>query len=145
MKGLKKRRDFKSSLEELLKEIMDNVDGVKAAQLTADTGQVKAAQLTADTGQPLASILPSSADDMRLAAMTAALCSLSERAIEEMGLGHFEQAYVQGKKGYLLILHAGEDRVLTVSTTKEVKLGPIYKNLYKKRNFRILFSFYLLV
>jgi len=116
MKGLKKRRDFKSSLEELLKEIMDNVDGVKAAQLTADTGQ------------PLASILPSSADDMRLAAMTAALCSLSERAIEEMGLGHFEQAYVQGKKGYLLILHAGEDRVLTVSTTKEVKLGPI---LYK--------------
>jgi len=116
MKGLKKRRDFKSSLEELLKEIMDNVDGVKAAQLTADTGQ------------PLASILPSSADDMRLAAMTAALCSLSERAIEEMGLGEFEQAFVQGKKGYLLILHAGEDRVLTVSTTKEVKLGPI---LYK--------------
>jgi len=116
MKGLKKRRDFKSSLEELLKEIMDNVDGVKAAQLTADTGQ------------PLASFLPSSADDMRLAAMTAALCSLSERAIEEMGLGEFEQAYVQSKKGYLLILHAGEDRVLTVSTTKEVKLGPI---LYK--------------
>jgi len=116
MKGLKKRRDFKSSLEELLKDIMDNVDGVKAAQLSADTGQ------------PLASVLPSSADDFRLAAMTAALCSLSERAIEEMGLGKFEQSYVQGKKGYLLILHAGEDRVLTVSTTKEVKLGPI---LYK--------------
>ena len=116
MKGLKKRRDFKSSLEELLKEIMDNVDGVKAAQLTADTGQ------------PLASVIPSSADDMRLAAMTAALCSLSERAIGEMGLGEFEQSYVQGKKGYLLILHAGEDKVLTVSTTKEVKLGPI---LYK--------------
>ena len=116
MKGLRKRRIFKSSLEELLKDIMDNVEGVKAAQLTADTGQ------------PLASILPSTADDMRFAAMTAALCSLSERAIEEMGLGEFEQSYVQGKKGYLLILHAGEDRVLTVSTTKEVKLGPI---LYK--------------
>ncbi len=119
MKGLKKRRDFKSSLEELLKEIMDNVDGIKAAQLTADTGQ------------PLASVLPSSADDMRLAAMTAALCSLSERAIEEMGLGKFEQSYIQGKKGYLLILHAGEDQVLTVSTTKEVKLGPILYKHYK--------------
>ena len=45
MKGLRKRRVFKSSLEELLKDIMDNVEGVKAAQLTADTGQ------------PLASIL----------------------------------------------------------------------------------------
>jgi hypothetical protein len=121
MKGLRKRRVFKSSLEELLKDIMDNVDGVKAAQLTADTGQ------------PLASILPSTTDDMRLAAMTAALCSLSERAIGEMGLGEFEQSYIQAKKGYLLILHAGEDQILTVSTTKDVKLAPIlykhYKNL----------------
>ena len=121
MKGLRKRRVFKTSLEELLKDIMDNVEGVKAAQLTADTGQ------------PLASILPSTTDDMRLAAMTAALCSLSERAIGEMGLGEFEQSYIQAKKGYLLILHAGEDQVLTVSTTKDVKLAPIlykhYKNL----------------
>ncbi len=121
MKGLRKRRVFKSSLEELLKDIMDNVEGVKGAQLTADTGQ------------PLASILPSTTDDMRLAAMTAALCSLSERAIGEMGLGEFEQSYIQAKKGYLLILHAGEDQILTVSTTKDVKLAPIlykhYKNL----------------
>ena len=121
MKGLKKRRVFKTSLEELLKDIMDNVEGVKAAQLSADTGQ------------PLASVLPATADDMRLAAMTAALCSLSERAIGEMGLGEFEQSYIQAKKGYLLILHAGEDQVLTVSTTKDIKLAPIlykhYKNL----------------
>ncbi|MBA7561307.1 hypothetical protein ES708_02944 [subsurface metagenome] len=120
MKGLKKRREFKTSLEDLLKDIMDNVEGVKAAQLTADTGQ------------PLASILPSSADDMRLAAMTAALCSLSERAIGEMGLGEFEQSYIKGSKGYLLILHAGEDRVLSVSTTKDVKLAPILYKHYKK-------------
>ena len=120
MKGLKKRREFKTSLEDLLKDIMDNVEGVKAAQLTADTGQ------------PLASILPSSADDMRLAAMTAALCSLSERAIGEMGLGEFEQSYIKGSKGYLLILHAGEDRVLSVSTTKDIKLAPILYKHYKK-------------
>ena len=120
MKGLKKRRVFKSSLEELLKDIMDNVDGVKAAQLTADTGQ------------PLASILPPTTDEMRLAAMTAALCSLSERAIGEMGLGEFEQSYIQAKKGYLLVLHAGEDQVLTVSTTKEVKLAPILYKHYKR-------------
>ncbi len=120
MKGLKKRRDFKSSLEDLLKDIMDNVDGVKAAQLTADTGQ------------PLASVLPSGTDDMRLAAITAALCSLSERAIGEMDLGEFEQSYIQAKKGYLLILHAGEDQVLTVSTTKEVVLGPILYKHYKR-------------
>jgi hypothetical protein len=119
MKGLRKRRIFKSSLEELLKDIMENVEGVKAAQLSADTGQ------------PLASILPPTTDDMRLAAMTAALCSLSERAIGEMGLGEFEQSYIQAKKGYLLILHAGEDQILTVSTTKDVKLAPILYKHYK--------------
>jgi len=120
MKGLKKKREFKTSLEDLLKDIMDNVEGVKAAQLTADTGQ------------PLASILPESVDDMRLAAMTAALCSLSERAIGEMGLGEFEQSYIKSSKGYLLILHAGEDRVLSVSTTKDVKLAPILYKHYKQ-------------
>ena len=120
MKGLKKKREFKTSLEDLLKDIMDDVEGVKAAQLTADTGQ------------PLASILPTGADDMRLAAMTAALCSLSERAIGEMGLGEFEQSYVKGSKGYLLILHAGEDRVLSVSTTKDIKLAPILYKHYKQ-------------
>ena len=120
MKVLKKRREFKTSLEVLLKDIMDNVEGVKAAQLTADTGQ------------PLASILPASTDDMRLAAMTAALCSLSERAIGEMGLGEFEQSYIKGSKGYLLILHAGEDRVLSVSTTKDIKLAPILYKHYKQ-------------
>ncbi len=120
MKVLKKRREYKTSLEELLKDIMDNIEGVKAAQLTADTGQ------------PLASILPSSTDDMRLAAMTAALCSLSERAIGEMGLGEFEQSFVKGSKGYLLILHAGEDRILSVSTTKDIKLAPILYKHYKQ-------------
>jgi len=29
-------------------------------------------------------------------------------------------------------LHAGEDQVLTVSTTKEVKLGPILYKHYKR-------------
>ena len=113
MKILKERKDFRTSLEELLQNIMEKVGGVKAAQLSADTGQ------------PLVSVLPSNVDDMRFAAINSALCSLADRAIEEMGLGDFEQLYVKGEKGYILILHAAEDQVLTVSTTKNVKLGPI--------------------
>lgn len=113
MKILKERKEFKISLEELLQNIMENVDGVKAAQLSADTGQA------------LVSVLPSGVDDMRFAAINSALCSLADRAITEMGLGDFEQLYVKGEKGYLLILQAGEEQVLTVSTTKNIKLGPI--------------------
>ena len=72
MKGLLKRKELKSSLEKLLSNIMDDVEGIKAAQLSADTGQ------------PFASVLPPTTDDMRFAAVTAALSSLSERAIDEM-------------------------------------------------------------
>jgi len=113
MKLFKEKKEFRTSLEELLEDIMEKVEGVKAAQLSADTGQ------------PLVSVLPSNVDDMRFAAINSALCSLADRAIDEMGLGDFEQLYVKGEKGYILILHAGEDQVLTVSTTKNIKLGPI--------------------
>ena len=122
MRFLKEKKEFKSSVEELLKNVMDDVKEIQAAQITADTGQA------------LASALPPEVDDMRFAAITAALCSLSERAISEMGLGEMEQAYVKGKKGYVLVLHAGEDQVLTVSTTDKVKLAPILFKHYKRFN-----------
>ena len=57
--------------------------------------------------------------------MTAALLSLSERAIIEMSKGDFDQLYIKGSSGYLLILQAGPNAVLTVSTTSEVRLGLI--------------------
>jgi len=118
MKHLKRRKIFKDSLQDTLKKII------------ADIPEAKAAQLTTDTGQPLASILPSDADDMRFAAMTAALCSLSERAINEFNLGNFDQLYVKSTEGYILILHAGEDQVLTVSTKKDIRLAPILMKRY---------------
>ncbi|MEJ2295019.1 MAG: roadblock/LC7 domain-containing protein [Candidatus Lokiarchaeota archaeon] len=120
MRFLKERKEFKSSLVELLKNVMDDVKEIEAAQITADTGQA------------LASVLPPDVDDMRFAAITAALCSLSERAISEMGLGEMEQAYVKGNKGYVLVLHAGEDQILTVSTTNKVQLAPILFKHYKR-------------
>jgi predicted regulator of Ras-like GTPase activity (Roadblock/LC7/MglB family) len=119
MRFIKERKEFKSSLEELLKNVMDDVKEIQAAQITADTGQA------------LASVLPSNVDDMRFAAITAALCSLSERAISEMGLGELEQAYIKGDKGYVLVLRAGEDQVLTVTTTNKIRLAPILFKHYK--------------
>jgi predicted regulator of Ras-like GTPase activity (Roadblock/LC7/MglB family) len=49
-----------------------------------------------------------------------------------MGLGEFEQAYIKGDKGYVLVLRAGEDQVLTVSTTNKIQLAPILFKHYKR-------------
>lgn len=87
--------------------------------------EVKAAAIVSAEGLPIASALPQGVDETRIAAMTAALLSLSERAIIEMSKGDFDQLYIKGSTGYLLILQAGPNAVLTVSTTSEVRLGLI--------------------
>lgn len=88
--------------------------------------EVKAAAIVSVEGLPIASALPQGIDETRIAAMTAALLSLAERAIQEMRKGDFEQVYVKGTEGYLLVLSAGQNAVLTVSTTKDVRLGLIF-------------------
>jgi predicted regulator of Ras-like GTPase activity (Roadblock/LC7/MglB family) len=101
------------TLDELLRKLLGAIP------------EVKAAAIVSAEGLPIASALPQGVDETRIAAMTAALLSLSERAIIEMSKGDFDQLYIKGSSGYLLILQAGPNAVLTVSTTSEVRLGLI--------------------
>ncbi|MFX0175998.1 MAG: roadblock/LC7 domain-containing protein [Candidatus Hodarchaeota archaeon] len=101
------------TLDDLLKKLLGAIP------------EVKAAAIVSAEGLPIASALPQGVDETRIAAMTAALLSLSERAIIEMNKGDFDQLYVKGSDGYLLILQAGPNAVLTVSTSKDVRLGLI--------------------
>ncbi len=88
--------------------------------------EVKAASIVSVEGLPIASALPQDVDETRIAAMTAALLSLAERAVIEMNKGDFVQLFVRGTTGYLLVLAAGLNAVLTVSTTEDVRLGLIF-------------------
>ena len=101
------------SLDDILKRLLGAIP------------EVKSAAIVSAEGLPIASALPQGIDETRIAAMTAALLSLSERAIIEMGKGDFDQLYIKGSNGYLLVMQAGINAVLTVSTTKEVRLGLI--------------------
>jgi predicted regulator of Ras-like GTPase activity (Roadblock/LC7/MglB family) len=101
------------SLDDLLKKLL------------AAIPEVKAAAIVSAEGLPIASALPREVDETRIAAMTAALLSLSERAIIEMQKGDFDQLYIKGSDGYLLVLQAGPNAVLTVSADKDVRLGLI--------------------
>ena len=87
--------------------------------------EVTSVLILSTEGLPIASVLPQGIDETRIAAMTAALFSLSEMAIIEMNKGSFDQLYIKGSNGYLLVMQAGPNAVLTVSTTKEVRLGLI--------------------
>jgi predicted regulator of Ras-like GTPase activity (Roadblock/LC7/MglB family) len=91
--------------------------------------KVKAAMIVSTEGLPVVSALPRGIDETKMAAMTAAMLSLAKRSVIEMEKGDFEQMYIRGNEGYLLILQAGPDTVLTISTTKDVRLGLLFLDL----------------
>ncbi|TFF95595.1 MAG: hypothetical protein EU547_07365 [Promethearchaeota archaeon] len=88
--------------------------------------EVKSTAIVSVEGLPIASALPQGVDETRIAAMTAAILSLGERAAHEMSKGDLEQIMVKGTDGYLLVLAAGPNAVLVVSTTPDVRLGLIF-------------------
>lgn len=107
-----------SNKEETLDDILKN--------LLASVSEIKGAAVVSVEGLPIASALPRDYDETRIAAMTAAILSLGERASQELEKGEMEQIYIRGKDGYLLVMSAGPNAVLTVSTTKDIKLGLVF-------------------
>ena len=79
--------------------------------------EIISAAIVSAEGFPIASTLPQGVDEARIAAMTAALLSLSERAIIEMRKGDLDHLYIKGSEGYLFVMQAGPNAVLIASTT----------------------------
>ena len=100
-------------------------NGYGLNKLLGTIPEVTSATIVSAEGLPIASALPQGVDETRIAAMSAALLSLSKKAIIEMSKGDFDQLYIKGSEGYLLVMQAGPNAVLTVSTSKDVGLGLI--------------------
>lgn len=94
--------------------------------LTASIPEILSAAVVSVEGLPIASMMPEGIDDTRIAAMTAAMLSLGERAAIELNKGALEQILIRGENGYLIVMAGGPNAVLTVSTTRDVKLGLIF-------------------
>ncbi|MEX2160952.1 MAG: roadblock/LC7 domain-containing protein [Anaerolineales bacterium] len=86
---------------------------------------VASAVVTAD-GLSLASALPSDIEEDRVAAMSAAMLSLGERISSELQRGTFEEVYIRGDQGMVLLTAVGRDAVLTALSRSESKLGIIF-------------------
>jgi predicted regulator of Ras-like GTPase activity (Roadblock/LC7/MglB family) len=106
-------------LDDLLENLIDSIPEVKAAALVSTEGEI------------LASAMPKDVEETTVAVMIAALLSLAESAISLIKQGEFEQLFIRGKDGYLLVVPAGPNGVLSVSTSKDVRLGLIYLDCMK--------------
>jgi predicted regulator of Ras-like GTPase activity (Roadblock/LC7/MglB family) len=105
--------------------VLDNLDNI-LKMLIDSIPEVNAAALVSTEGEILASVMPKNVEETTIAVMIAALLSLAESAINLIKHGEFEQLFIRGNDGYLLVLPAGPNGVLSVSTSRDVRLGLIF-------------------
>jgi predicted regulator of Ras-like GTPase activity (Roadblock/LC7/MglB family) len=92
---------------------------------------VEASAVVSADGLIVASDLPAGIEEDRVSAMSAAMLSLGDRIAAELRRGVLDQVYIHGENGYVVLMSAGEEAVLTVMARKEAKLGLILYDMRK--------------
>lgn len=92
-------------------------------ELVGQVPEIEAASVVSFDGLAMASALPVEMDEDRVAAMSAALLSLGERAAEGLGRGLLSQVYVEGEDGTVFLIAADDEAVLVAVAAKGAKTG----------------------
>jgi uncharacterized protein len=92
---------------------------------------VEAAAVVSADGLPMASALPPYVEEDRLAAMSAALLTLGERAATGLGKGELAQVFVEADEGYVVLMSAGRSAVLVAVTSGTAKVGLVLFEMRK--------------
>src|SRR5436305_13590297 len=91
--------------------------------LLREAPEIEAASVVSFDGLPMASALPASMDEDRVAAMSAALLSLGERAAQGLGRGELSQVYIEGESGTVFLVSADDEAVLVAVAAAGRKAG----------------------
>ncbi len=103
--------------------------GERLRDLQASSPDVEASAVISFDGLTIASALPESIEEDRVAAMSAAMLSLGERISGELGRGNLDQVYIRGKNGFMVLMAVGNEAVLTVLARKQAKLGLLFLDM----------------
>ena len=98
-------------------------------ELGSSIEEIEGCAVVSIEGLPIASALPEGIDDTKIAAMTAAMLSLGERAVLEIGKGSLQRVFTEGDNGFLIAINAGPNAVLTVIASVEAKLGLLFLDI----------------
>jgi hypothetical protein len=106
----------------------DTVDEIQKVLKSMDDGTpgVEASAIVSVQGLPIVSAMPKGVDDSIIAAMSAAILGVSERATRELARGKLQQILIQGDEGYVILKRAGEDALLAVMARTDSNLGMIF-------------------
>lgn len=95
------------------------------AELLVQLPEIEAAAVVSFDGLAMASALPAGMDEDRVAAMSAALLSLGEKAAAGLGRGDLSQVYVEGESGTVFLVSAEDEAVLVAVAAAGAKTGMV--------------------
>ncbi len=107
-------KDMNNKLTDLLRSFQASTPGVLGAGVISVDGFA------------IASELPQSVEERRVAAMAAAMLALGEQTTSEFEQGRLTRVFVEGNDGYTIIMSAGPEAVLSAVAGKNAKLGLIF-------------------
>ena len=93
--------------------------------LNSVSADIEASAIVLIDGIVIASVLPKGLDEDSIGAMSAALLSVSVRSSQMLLNGVMEQVSVKNSNGYILIVRAGKEAVITVLTKPRADLDRI--------------------
>ncbi|MFB0561052.1 MAG: roadblock/LC7 domain-containing protein [Candidatus Lokiarchaeia archaeon] len=104
-------KNWRGQLEGLLKAMEDADPDIEASAIVRTDGLV------------MASALPKDADEGLIAAMSAALLNIGNRAVAELARGEMDKVIVSGSKGDIILRGVGSEAVLSAITKPGANLG----------------------
>lgn len=93
------------------------------AQLFVALPELEAAAVVSFDGLSMASALPEGMDEERVAAMSAALLALGEKAANGLGRGELSQVYIEAARGTVFLMSAREQAVVVAVAPRGAKPG----------------------
>ena len=106
--------NISDTLENAIEDLRLRVPEVEAAAIVTADGLIVAAS------QSLGE------DQMFLGGVMATALTAGERIAAELDRGSFENFFVKGERGYVLLTGIGEDKVLALIANEKVKLGMLF-------------------
>ena len=100
-------------------------------QFQANTPGVMGCGVISADGFTIASELPSSIEEQRVAAMAAAMLALGQQTTHELSQGTFQRVFVEGERGHVIVISAGTDSLLSAVVRKDAKLGLIFLQMQR--------------
>ena len=98
-------------------------------QMEAINSEIQGSAIVSVQGLPICSVLSRDVNDGIVSAMSAAILSVSERAVDELARGELKRILIEGEDGIIILSRAGSNAILATLTKANPSLGMVYLNI----------------